>query len=474
MELGLGLTKLLVYPLYISAILAALLTVFKRIEYGIFFIIPFLPHQNILDYLLKFPLGKDINDILFMAMLIKWVIDKRKSDESLFIKTPLNTPILLFFLWTFFEIYWGANYFGDPMPKNLADPRIIYWKNLIRIPLLFLIIVNNIKNVKQMKFIILLMTLGILLLDRSFYNIAQYRDLSHFSEDARVEATFSSLGGNEQAVFLATYVIVLVALFSYSHNLWIKLFLSGPIALSYWCIAFLWSRSGYFAAAAGLLIVGLLKNKVIAIFILALALFWQALLPTAMRERIEMTKTKRGYDISAKQRFIMWETGQEIIASNPILGSGIDAAHFFDTTAKGYTARTWHSFHNSYIQQAVETGLVGLGIYLWLFFAMIAMGWRLYRLGEDETKKGLGLGLIAAVVAFMAGNFAGSYWNYVQLSGYLFVLAGMVMRCVIGTPEETVPSVSDHDDSNIQDEKSWINSKPANQYAKYFKEKYSM
>jgi O-antigen ligase len=450
------------------------LTVFKRIEFGIFFIIPFIPHQNILDRLVQFPLGKDINDIIFIAMLIKWVIDKRKADEKLFVKTPLNLPILIFFIWTFLEIYWGAHYFGAPMPFKLTDPRIIYWKNLIRIPLFYLIIVNNIKKTNQMKLIILLMILAILLLDRSFYSIARWRDLSHYNDNERIEGVLYALGGNELAVFLACYVIVLVALFSYNRNLWIKLFLSGPIALSYWCITFLFSRSGYLAAVAGWMVVGLFKNRVIAVFIVALALFWQTLLPNAVRERIEMTKTKQGYDASAQSRFVMWETGQEMIMSNPVLGSGIGAAQFLNTTAKGITSRTWKSFHNSYIQQTVETGFVGLGIYLWIFFVMIKVGWLLYRFGENEFHKGLGLGSMACVVASMAGNIAGSYWNYLQMVGYMYTLAALGMRCIINIQEGTETPISNDDGANLQNEKSLINSDSQNEYAKYFAEKYSI
>ena len=414
MELGWGLSKILVVPLYISAIIVILLTIFKRIEFGILFLIPFLPHQNILDKLIDLPLGKDINDLFFIAIFIRWIIDKRKAQESLLIKTPLNLPILLFLLWTFIEIWWGASYFGDPAPLSLADPRIIYWKNLIRIPLFYLIIVNNVKNPKHIKIIMFLMIMAILMLDRNFYNIARWRDFSHFTESTEKIGGLHTLGGNELAVFLATYVIVLVSLFSHTSNLWIKLLLFGPIWLSYYCIAFLFSRSGYLATFAGWAVVGFLKDKKIFVFIVALILFWQTLLPQAVKERIEMTKTEEGYDGTTQQRLGMWDQGLEIIFSNPILGRGIDATRFTDVRSEGFGSRTWHSFHNSYIQQAVETGLVGLGIYLWIFFLMIKMGWRMYRAGDSDFHKGLGLGLIACVMSCMAGNFAGSYWNYLE------------------------------------------------------------
>ena len=73
-----------------------------------------------------------------IAIFIRWIIDKRKSGESFLIKNPLNLALILFILWTYIEVWWGASYFNHPAPLSLADPRVVFWKNLIRIPLLFL------------------------------------------------------------------------------------------------------------------------------------------------------------------------------------------------------------------------------------------------------------------------------------------------------------------------------------------------
>jgi len=459
MELGWGLSRILVVPLYITAILAVILTLTKRIEFGIFFILPFVPHQNILDYMIELPYGKDINDIIFVALIIKWIIDKRRSGESFIIRTPFNYAILAFMLWTYIEMWWGASYFGMDAPLSLKDPRVIYWKNLIRIPLLYLIIVNNIKSPKQMKVIVILMICAIIMLDRSFYNIAQYKDFSHFSESTDKIGGMEALGPNELAVFLAMYVIVLVALFTNIKNIWIKLMLSGPIALSYYCIAFLFSRSGYLAAFAGVAAIGLLKDKRIFILVFALVLYWQVLLPTAVRERIEMTRSDGKYDDTTQQRFGMWEKGLELVSSNPIMGIGLDGAHYVVVTSKGYD-RSWGSFHNSYLQQSVETGIPGLVIYLWIFFLMFKAGWRLFRNTDDEFQKALGLGLMACVLSMLAGNFAGGYWNYFSMMGYLYVLTAMVMRIMINADEQENDSSLIGDNDINDSEKSYMPQSP--------------
>ena len=467
MELGWGLSKIMVVPLYITAILTIILTLTKRIEYGIYFIMPFIPHQNILDYMIELPYGKDINDIIFVALIIKWVIDKRRSGESFIIKTPFNYAILVFMLWTYIEMWWGASYFGTGAPLSLTDSRVIYWKNLIRIPLLYLIVVNNIKSPKQMKLIIFLMILAVLMLDRSFYNIAQYKDLSHFSENTEKVGGMGASGSNELAVFLAMYVIVLVALFTSIKNIWMKLLLSGPIALSYYCIAFLFSRSGYLAAFAGMVVIGFLKDKKVFILVFALVLYWQTLLPTAVRERIEMTRSRGQYDDTTQQRLGMWDMGLELVASNPIMGIGLDGAHHMAVKSKGYN-RSWGSYHNSYLQQAVETGIPGLVIYLWIFFLMFKAGWRLFRNTDDEFQKALSLGLMACVLSMLAGNFAGGYWNYFSMMGYLYVLAAMVMRIMIDADEQEYDSSLIGDNDIRNSENSYMSQPPIPDTVEHF------
>jgi hypothetical protein len=251
MELGLGLSKLLVIPLYITAITVILLTLFYKIEIGIFFIIPFLVHQNILNYVNDLPYGKDLNDILLLALVFRWVIDKIRSGEPIFIKTPLNFPMILLMFWTLVEVWWGIKFFNDSIEFNLDNERIIYWKNFIRIPILFFIIINNVKSIKHSEVIIILIVVAILFLNRGFYNIAQWRDFSHYNNENKIGGLSQGLGTNALAVFFAMYVVVLLSLFLHTKMFWHKIFLSVPIAASIYCIMFLFSRSGYLAAILG-------------------------------------------------------------------------------------------------------------------------------------------------------------------------------------------------------------------------------
>lgn len=449
MELGWGITKIIPPVLYGSGIIVVILILFYRIEAGIFFLVPLIPFQNVMDWTQKYPLGKDFVDILVLAMIIKWVLNKRNSKEGLFVKNPFNLPLILLGIWSFLELLYSSSYLELPFPLNMEDPRFASWKNFMMIPLLYFIVVNNIKNPKHIKIILFFMVLSILMLDRNFVNIIRLRDTSHFSDDLRVVGSASALTGNALGVFLAQYCIVLVSVMWYVRGMWIKYLLAIPIMLSYYCVMFLFSRSGYLASVVGWTFLGIVHDRKIFVGLIVLFLFWQTLLPVAVKERIEMTKTSEGYDATTQQRFAMWKMAEGVILSSPVFGAGFDATKYLGVTDGSKS--TWTSFHNGYLQQAVEMGLVGLGIYLWLFWLAIKAGWRLYKIAEDPVEKGLGLGLVGCVLACMAGNFAGTYWNYLIVMGFFWTLVALVVRATIMIEESKKDSLSEHSDTNDND-----------------------
>jgi O-antigen ligase len=427
MEFGLGLTQMLTPVMYAGCMLAIILTITYRIEIGLYVFVFFLPLQNILDYIIDFPLGKDINDLLILAMLIRWVIDSRKMEESFFSRTPLNLPLALLVVWTFITVWRGSLYIGVPLSIQPVDPRLMAWKNYLIPFVLYFIIVNNLKNRLQIKILLFIMIASIVILDRNFYNIIKYIDTSHYTSSFRHLGTPSSLAGNFLAVFLASYSIFLVTLFLYDKNGWRKLVYAGVGALSYYCIMFLFSRSGYLAAFSSWLFVGLIKNRKILLVVILVTLFWQSLLPTSVKERIEMTRTEEGFDGTTMERFGMWEQAQGIINQNPLMGAGFDITRQITVTDGGYTNYTWKSFHNNYLQTAVEMGYIGLILVLILFVLGIYCGWKLVKIADEPFAKGLGLGMIGCVIATLAGNIAGSYWHFFNIIGFYWVFLALVV-----------------------------------------------
>jgi O-antigen ligase len=99
--------------------------------------------------------------------------------------------------------------------------------------------------------------------------------------------------------------------------------------------------------------------------------------------------------------------------------------------------------HNIYLKVLVETGIVGLLLFLWLLGKTFLIGWQTFRRAREPFYAALGLGLAAWIVCTAVANLFGDRWTYLQINGYLWVLAGLVARALMIESEGKPPSRDD-------------------------------
>jgi O-antigen ligase len=156
--------------------------------------------------------------------------------------------------------------------------------------------------------------------------------------------------------------------------------------------------------------------------------------PKAVHERVSSTENANGQlESSAQTRVDLWKESWNSIVQNPILGSG------FATYQYGQHVGNLTDTHDWYIKVMVETGIVGLIMYLVLFQQMFALGYRLFRRGKDPMFRGLGLGLLLALCSCMVSNCFGDRWTYLEVTGLLFVLVAAAVRANQLTAQESLP-----------------------------------
>jgi putative inorganic carbon (hco3(-)) transporter len=152
---------------------------------------------------------------------------------------------------------------------------------------------------------------------------------------------------------------------------------------------------------------------------------WQAVVPTAVRERVTMTKDANGQlEASAQERVDLWTNAEESILHNPILGTG------FATFQYGQHVADLKDTHNWYVKVLVETGLVGFIIAMTLLVQLISTSYRLFKRGTDPLYRGLGLGLFVCIWTCIAANFFGDRWTYLEITGPLWLLVGTAVRAM--------------------------------------------
>jgi putative inorganic carbon (HCO3(-)) transporter len=407
--------------LYASGILCVLASLFWRPVVGIFYLTPLIPLQTMRYRLNTFPLGASVVGVVLLAVALGIV--RRKG--RVFPRTPWTTLLGIYAAFTFASLILGSLYLGMSFPIP-GDERFAMWMEYMMMPLLLLLVAAVEPSRNQMKAIVILMCLAVLALDRNFLSTVAGRDFSAFSYDLRDAGSMGYAGINGMAAFEAQFVTFLLALAAFEKNLWLRLGYFALSGLSAVCLMYSLSRGGYVAVLAGWLFLGLLKKRWMLVALIAFIFTWTALVPNAVRERVTMTYDSQGggLDHSAETRITLWEDAMQVFDANVVIGSG------FDTYAYMHRVGNYQDTHNFFLKVLVETGVFGLCLFLWLIGKTFAIGLRFSRHGSDPFLASLGLGLAAWIVAAITANLFGDRWSFLQVCGYMWMIAGMVAHAL--------------------------------------------
>ena len=419
--------------LYIGGIVTLILCLAGRPQYGLYFLIPLLPLQNVLDKLQGFPFGNDFNDIILLSVLIGWIVSKMAGHGQFMTKSTFNVVLMLYFLFTYSSLWLGSFYLEAPAPINIADPRVQSWKNYMLLPFLFFLSANNLKDAKEIRQLLILMILSMVVMD--YYNIKQIGLMTSWFSRSKIHGTFVYLGANEVAAFHATYTFVLIGMLFYEKKLSYKIFLTALILCGFYIVLFMFSRGEYLATIMATLFIACFRSRKLFIPLILAFIFWHTIVPSSVVERMKFTEHEGELDVSASTRLVLWEQSLEYFEQNPIMGVGYNV----------FTHVGMHSdTHNVFLRTLAEQGLIGISFLLIIMLLAIRRGWILYKKAEDPFLKGLGLGFAACAIAVMVGNFFGDRWSHLPLAAYFWVLLGMVERGNALAQESEIKKISVH------------------------------
>jgi O-antigen ligase len=415
----LGLDGVTATVLWIAEIVFFFLSVFWRPAAGLYLLIPLLPLQTIRYRLHGYFLGAQFVDVLLLGVML----GLRRRREPIFPSIPLRTLLFVYIGFTYLSMVKGSFFLGIDLPWWFDDPRVSGWKNyVVDLSLMFFVVRSAIKTKRQMGGLVCAMGVGILLLAKNFHTSISGRDFSSFSYNLRDSGAMGWAGVNGLAALMAQVAVCFLGLCLAEPRFRNKLAYLGVIAACTYCLLFALSRGGYGAFLVGVLYLGITKNRLLLLGLVAFLVMWQGIVPVAVRERVMMTNNEGVIDHSAASRLSLWEEAMEVFKADPIFGTG------FNTYAYGSHVGGYGDTHNVFVKVLVETGLTGLVLFLAIFRRLYQIGRRLYRTAADPFLKALGLGFSAMMLAVFVGNMFGDRWMYFEITGYTYAFAAMALR----------------------------------------------
>jgi len=417
-----GLEGYVRYMLYFGGI-AVFFASLRRPWIGLYLIVLTLPLQTIRYRLIGLPMGNKFIDILLLGVILGVYATSGKFDFH----SPLSGLLLGLTIFYYLSLWQGTFYLPNrDLPIYFDDPRFSNWKNYVELFLLCLVAMNVVKDKQKMIWLLLVMVVAILLVNKNFHSTMSDRDTSHFSYDTRTAGALGKAGENGLGAFEVMVASFFLGIGAYVKRKVVKLGILALVGTCVYAILYSFSRESYLAFAAALVLLGLLKDRKLLIAIMLVLVAWEVVLPKSVQERITMTKQDTGngeeLDSSSQERVDLWTDAFNLFKKDPIFGIGFDTYEFLHRVGR------FSDTHNYYIKLLVETGIVGLALFLWLFKRVIGLGYSLYRKAEDPFWKSVGLGFLALMFSSLILNFFGDRWTYQQVDGYLWILLGCVIR----------------------------------------------
>lgn len=408
--------------LYFGGILTIILTIFKRAEWGLYFMVALLPQPNIYYKLYDFPMGKDMLNFLFLAVLLGIFINKNG-----FTGTFNSIVIMVFIGISYLALINSSINFSLPFPVTFDNPLIKPWKNYAMMIFMYFLALNAIKEEREQKNLVIIMCLVLL-----FVSIRSYRSFTAgeaFSYESRYPGPFwiVLLGANHFGAFIVHYLSVFLGLLLFDNDRRRKLLYLATILFGIHPLFFSYSRGAYMAALGVLTFFGIIKKRSLLVVVLVILIFWQAILPLSVIDRIKKSQTDFGeIEHSAAVRLDLWDHALKLFEQNPVFGVGFGGFQFSVPEGVHYT-----DTHNFYLKMLSEQGVIGITLLLFVLFLAFRSGWRLFKIGKTPFHRGLGFGLVGCIAACIITNMFGDRWSYLVLGSYFWVFWGLVDRGIL-------------------------------------------
>lgn len=335
---------------------------------------------NILLVLLAFstPVSR-AGIVLFSALsIILWIVEGNLTDKiKSLIKNPIILTLLLFILYNIIALLWNESlYEGIKYIKK-------YWYFFVIFVMYTSLQKRYIPYMINAFLIAMLisevLSIGIFFewwefkkatpqLPTPFMHHIQYSLFLAFTALLLLNKTFIETRLAYKTAFLFYFIFVTI-----------NLFVNG-------------GRTGQLAFLVTLFIVGLLnmKNKLKAfflmLFLVSFTLFAGYNLSPNFKQRVDKAQVdatatfkKQDYCDSIGQRVGAWIVAIDIIQEHPILGVGVSDSqqtlytHVTENHPEKKCVLAIAHFHNDYIQNFVQLGIIGLVLYLLLFYKIFTI-----------------------------------------------------------------------------------------------------
>jgi O-antigen ligase len=234
---------------------------------------------------------------------------------------------------------------------------------------------------------------------------------------------------NDLALLLNLIIPVAGALVLSARTASGRLLAAGALSLAAVAVILTFSRAGFLTLATTfvLFLLTLARGRAIgkAAVLLLAALLVIGLLPRGYADRLRtIANVSADRTGSAEGRWRDYRTALGVVASHPIIGVGIGQDVLAMNASRG---DDWISVHNVFLQYAVDLGIPGVLLFLWLYLSCFRSARAVERRAAREPAV-RGLANLAAGVRIALVSFGvAAFFHPIAYQFYFFSIAGLAV-----------------------------------------------
>ncbi|MDD5044287.1 MAG: O-antigen ligase family protein [Candidatus Omnitrophica bacterium] len=307
---------------------------------------------------------------------------------------------------------------------------------LLQYGFIYLAVIDGIKDARHIRRIFISLVLGVCFI--SFDGIWQVVTGKDFVRGYLpiinlnlVRATASFKDANVMGIYLSAFIplMLCLAFYFFKDKKKILMFFISLLALA--GLVLTYSRPSLLAVYLSVLFLGLVKkDKIVIAALLGLVVLAPFIAPRSVKDWAKEVNYNPIRFMCNDDRIAIYRNDLQMVKAHPAIGVGTN--NFMKNYKKYKESPEYMNIvtadymyaHNNFLHMAGETGLIGLGIFLWLLYRLFAEASGIYKRLEDNFFKFVSLGLIASLIAFLLNGLTESSLYYSRVAVLFWYLTG--------------------------------------------------
>jgi len=241
---------------------------------------------------------------------------------------------------------------------------------------------------------------------------------------------------------LGGWLIVMLPLLLSFADFWkgdrIKKALVALSGLAAGCLIMTFAAGAWIAGAVSVVFLRIFKIRYLAAILVIFILVLPFVLPDPVKEKISAVFSAEKETMSF--RMTLCREAASIVKDYPLFGCGLNT---YSIVAPRYRLTETSGFyaHNSYLQMAAESGVLGLISFLWVIVVLFRTSLRALKKMRGTFYGAYLTGLLAGLLAFLVQSFVDTNFYSLQLSMLMWFMMGLLVAVRKTALSETAGNV---------------------------------